>query len=167
VVATADWINHAILSYEEASAGVRALARRGLLVERAHGVLVLSLAARNGFAAAYGTRKRMGVFKLWDVADALIARQAHAREIGEHVYDGPDSPFSPDWFLYVRSCIVANGRSTFEQVLADPKEMLKDLELEALLYVASKAYARKTGKEFTYVPSTSYETFSNDAGWKA
>ena len=81
VVATADWINHAILSYEEASAGVRALARRGLLVERAHGVLVLSLAARNGFAAAYGTRKRMGVFKLWDVADALIARQAHAREI--------------------------------------------------------------------------------------
>ena len=75
VVATADWIDHAILSYEEASAGVRALARRGLLVERAHGVLVLSLAARKQFAAAYGTRKRMGVFKLWDIADALIARQ--------------------------------------------------------------------------------------------
>jgi hypothetical protein len=75
VVATADWINHAILSYEEASAGVRSLARRGLLVERANGVLVLSPAARKGFAAAYGTRKRMGVFKLWDVADAVIARQ--------------------------------------------------------------------------------------------
>jgi hypothetical protein len=67
----------------------------------------------------------------------------------------------------VRSCVVANGRSTFEQVLADPREMLKDLEFEALLCVASKAYERKTGKEFTYVPSTSYETFSNDAGWKA
>jgi hypothetical protein len=86
---------------------------------------------------------------------------------GEAAKGGPDSPFSPDWFLYVRSCVVANGRSTFEQVLADPREMLKDLEFEALLCVASKAYERKTGKEFTYVPSTSYETFSNDAGWKA
>jgi hypothetical protein len=75
VVATADWINHAILSYEEASAGVRTLARCGLLVERADGVLVLSPAARKGFASAYGTRKRMGVFKLWDAADVLIARQ--------------------------------------------------------------------------------------------
>jgi Protein of unknown function (DUF4240) len=93
--------------------------------------------------------------------------EAHAREIGEQAYDGPDSPFSPDWFLYVRSCIVANGRSTFERVLTDPNEMLKDLEFEALLYVASKAYERKTGKDFTYVPSTSYETFTNDAGWKA
>jgi hypothetical protein len=75
VVVTADWINHAILSYEEVSVGVRALARRGLVAERAGGVLVLSPAARKGFAAAYGTRKRMGVFKLWDAADALIARQ--------------------------------------------------------------------------------------------
>jgi hypothetical protein len=48
VVFTADWINHAILSYEEVSAGVRALARRGLVVERAGGILVLSLAARKG-----------------------------------------------------------------------------------------------------------------------
>ena len=92
--------------------------------------------------------------------------EAHAREIGDEAYDGPGSPFSPDWFLYVRSCVVANGRSTFERVLADPKEMLRDLEFEALLYVASKAYQRKTGTEFTYVPTTSYETFSNEAGWK-
>ena len=75
VIFFADWINHAIMSYEEVSAGVRALARRGLVVERAGGILVLSLAARKGLAAAYGTRKRMGVFKLWDAADALIAQQ--------------------------------------------------------------------------------------------
>jgi hypothetical protein len=92
--------------------------------------------------------------------------EAHAREIGEHAYQGPGAPFSPDWFLYVRSCIVANGRSTYEQVLADPKKMLKDLEFETLLYVAAKAYERKTGKEFTYSPPTSYETFRNEAGWK-
>jgi len=75
VIAFADWINHAILSYEEASAGVRALARRGLLVERAGGILVLRLAARRGLAAAYGQRKRMGVFKLWEAADELILKQ--------------------------------------------------------------------------------------------
>jgi hypothetical protein len=75
VIFFADWINHAILSYEEVSAGVRALARRGLVVERTGGVLVLSLGARKGLAAAYGTRKRMSVFKLWAAADALIAQQ--------------------------------------------------------------------------------------------
>jgi hypothetical protein len=51
VIFFADWINHAIMSYEEVSAGVRALARCGLVVERAGGVLVLSPAARKGFAA--------------------------------------------------------------------------------------------------------------------
>lgn len=92
--------------------------------------------------------------------------EAHAREIGEGAYDRPGSPFSPDWFLYARSCVVANGRATFEEALAHPKGMLKDLEFEALLYVAAKAYERKTGEELTYVPSTSYETFGNGAGWR-
>jgi hypothetical protein len=65
VIAFTDWNNHAIMSYEEVSAGVRALARRGLVVaERAGGVLVLSVTARKGLAAAYGARKRMSVFKL-------------------------------------------------------------------------------------------------------
>jgi len=72
---TADWINHALPTYEEVSTGLRALARRGLVAERANGLVVLTVAARKGLAAAYGTRKRMGVFKLWDAADALIAKQ--------------------------------------------------------------------------------------------
>jgi hypothetical protein len=75
VVGTADWINHAVVTYEELSSGVRALARRGLLVERAGGVLALSPAARKGMADAYGTRKRMSLFKLWEAADALIDRK--------------------------------------------------------------------------------------------
>jgi hypothetical protein len=75
VLFVGDWINHAIMSYEEVSAGVRALARRGMVVERAGGVLVLSLAARKRLAAAYGARKRMSVFKLWEAGDGLIARQ--------------------------------------------------------------------------------------------
>ncbi len=36
---------------------------------------MVSPAARKGFTAVYGARKRMGVFKLWDAADALIAQQ--------------------------------------------------------------------------------------------
>jgi hypothetical protein len=75
VVGTADWINHAVVTFEELSSGVRALARRGLIVERVGGILVLSPAARKGMADAYGTRKRMSLFKLWEAADALIGRQ--------------------------------------------------------------------------------------------
>ncbi len=44
--------------------------------------------------------------------------------------------------------------------------MLKDLTFESLLVIASAAYERKTGKQFVYVPSRSYETYSNEEGWK-
>jgi hypothetical protein len=74
LIGVADWINHAILSHDEVCTGVKTLARHGLLVEKA-GVLVLTLRARRGMAAAYGTRKRMSVFKLWDAGDVLIASQ--------------------------------------------------------------------------------------------
>jgi hypothetical protein len=74
-IGAADWINHAVVTYEELSSSVRSLARHGLLVERAGGVVALAPAAKKGLAAAYGTRKRMSVFKLWEAADALIARQ--------------------------------------------------------------------------------------------
>ena len=78
VVATADWINHGILSYEELTVGVRTLARRGLLTKRGQGaaeVIVLTAVARKGLAAAYGARKRLGVFKLWEAGERLIAAQ--------------------------------------------------------------------------------------------
>ena len=74
LVGAADWINHAILTREEAGSSIRALGERRLLRERA-GVISLTPAARKGLAAAYGKRKRMGVFKVWAAADALIALQ--------------------------------------------------------------------------------------------
>jgi hypothetical protein len=43
--------------------------------------------------------------------------------------------------------------------------MPKDLTFEALLSLASKAYFRKTGKKFDYLPLTSIETYSNSIGW--
>jgi hypothetical protein len=91
---------------------------------------------------------------------------AHAREIGEDSYQEDDVHFSVDWFLYVRCCVVANGPQLFEEALADPKEMPKDIEFEELLYVAEKAYERKTGEELDHVSPVSYETYSNRSGWK-
>jgi hypothetical protein len=46
--------------------------------------------------------------------------------------------------------------------------MPKDVEFESLLYVAQRAYERKTGSEDDVVESTavSFETFSNQNGWK-
>jgi uncharacterized protein DUF4240 len=93
--------------------------------------------------------------------------EPHARAIGKHSYQGDDQEFSVDLFLYVRCCVVANGLKYYDLVLASPAKMPRDMEFEALLYIAGKAYKRKTGQEFSFVPSVSYETFSNKAGWAA
>ena len=74
LVGTADWINHAILTYKELVEGVRELVAHGLLQERNQSI-GLTRKARATFARAYGGRKRMSVFKVWAAADALIATQ--------------------------------------------------------------------------------------------
>ena len=92
--------------------------------------------------------------------------RAHAENSGDNAYH-PNTHFSVDLFLYDRCCVLANGRDFFEKVLADPCLMPKDLSFEPLLYVAANAYERKTGKTMDdYLPACSYETFSNEAGWK-
>jgi len=93
--------------------------------------------------------------------------EQHARQIGKWAYSGPDTEFSVDFFLYVRCCVVANGRAFFENALKNPARMPKDVEFEALLSVAGEAHRLKTGEEFTFVPPVSYETFANAAGWAA
>lgn len=50
-------------------------------------------------------------------------------------------------------------------VLADPQQMPKDMEFEALLSVAPFAYQRKTGQDFDHATPLNYETYSNQAGW--
>lgn len=91
--------------------------------------------------------------------------EVHAREIGGGAYTGPDDEFSVDSFLYVRCCVVANGKRMYETVLKAPKRMPKDREFEALLQVAAEAYRAKTGENFDFQPSVSCETFSNKTGW--
>ena len=91
--------------------------------------------------------------------------EAHARHMGENSYKGPDEFFSVDEFLYTRCAVVANGQECFEQILADANEFPEDAEFEAILYVASTAYEKKTSKEYPHSPATNFETFSNKKGW--
>lgn len=92
---------------------------------------------------------------------------AYASNIGPDSYkDGKH--FSVDYFLYVRCCVVANGKEYYERVLNDPTEMPEEMDFEALLYLADEAYNKKMGTEdenlFTRL---SFETFSNEKGWTA
>ncbi len=81
--------------------------------------------------------------------------------------DDPEEGYlSVDDFLYTRCAVVANGRDFYETVRNKPVEMPKDLTFEPLLYVTLHAYKRKTGKEFMFVPTHNYETYSNKEGWK-
>lgn len=92
--------------------------------------------------------------------------EAWAREGGENAFTGPHGgAFHPDSFLFARACVVANGRQFYEAVLADPKLFPKDVEFEAMLYVAAQAYEEKTGEEYTHASGTNYETFANYAQW--
>jgi len=95
----------------------------------------------------------------------LLDGEVYAREIGNDSFAGVKGDFAQNWFLYVRCCAVANGKAVFESILADPKEMPKDIEFQALLSIAPKAYKKKTGHRFNYETIFSYETFSNHADW--
>ena len=108
---------------------------------------------------------------LFEFADILSEKlytldaRAYAKNIGEDAWS-PDRYFSVDNFLYARAGVVANGKKVYEKVLQNPELMPKDITFEALLYLPSDAYERKTGKKLDYVPAFSIETYSNKIGWK-
>ena len=94
-----------------------------------------------------------------------LDQRKYAEHIGMSAFH-PDQFFSVDNFLYARACVIANGKTFFQQVINNPKTMPKNLNFEPLLYVAMIAYEEKTGKEFSYLPKRITETFSNKQGWK-
>jgi hypothetical protein len=120
-------------------------------------------------AMALSTFSEGDIFHFDDIlAEKLyqLDGEIFAREIGEHSYKGSSEDFSADYFLYARCAVVANGKQLFEQVLADPTRMPKDLEFEALLTLASAAFQSRTGSDnYPHVSEISYETFSNAEGW--
>lgn len=95
----------------------------------------------------------------------LLDTKGHAKEIGEGSFT-EEGYFSVDQFLYARCVVVANGKDLYETVLKSPSSFPKDMEFEALLYIVHAAYEKKTGLQYDGVTKLSYETFSNEAGWR-
>lgn len=63
--------------------------------------------------------------------------------------------------------MVANGKDVYERVLHNPAQMPKDITFEALLYIPSAAYERKTGNQYDYTPAYPIETYSNqESPWE-
>jgi predicted DNA-binding WGR domain protein len=90
----------------------------------------------------------------------------YASNIGDFSYKDETQHFSNDYFLYVRCCVVANGKEFYEFVLANPTEMPKDLDFEALLYLPDEAYKKLTNTEqYDYQPKFDYETYANSEKW--
>lgn len=107
---------------------------------------------------------------IFEFADLLSEKlyaldgQKYAENIGEDAWS-PERYFSVDNFLYARCCAIANGKEMYEQVLRNPALMPKDCTFEALLYVPSAAYERKTDRPYDYAPAFPIETYSNKEGW--
>ena len=101
--------------------------------------------------------------KLYALDTRAICRGTYRGQIDP---DDGDDYVSADDFLYSRCVIVANGKKFFERALAKPNEVPQEMEFESLLYVARAAYEKKTGKEYDRLTKLSWESFSNEAGWK-
>ena len=108
----------------------------------------------------------LSVSKIFGFQERL-AEKLHALDQERLARQYPDYPkrFSVDGFLYDRLCVVANGRKSYEAVINDPSLMPTAVSFEPLLYVADKAYQKKTGHAMEYLPTVSYETYANAAGW--
>ncbi len=96
--------------------------------------------------------------KLWRL-DTEVYADAMMRE-------DEDGYFSADEFLYARCCVVANGKEAYDSVLIEPTKFPTNLTFETLLYVAGRAYDRKTGNKFNSTPAYNFETGNNKQGWQ-
>ena len=108
------------------------------------------------------------IFKFEDILSEKLFNldaKKYAENIGDDSYS-ENNYFSVDGFLYVRACVVANGREFYKSVVEQPTLMPKEVDFEPLLTIAHEAYRTRTGKtDFNHTPKLSYETFSNQQGW--
>ncbi|MFK7932418.1 MAG: DUF4240 domain-containing protein [Saprospiraceae bacterium] len=95
-----------------------------------------------------------------------LDKKLFAQQLAERYAWQLDQPFSSDHFLYARAYVIAQGKYFYEKVLKNPALMPQNEVFEELLYVAATAYEKKTGEAFNYIPSVSFETFSNPDGWE-
>lgn len=91
---------------------------------------------------------------------------SYASNIGDDSYKNEDDFFSTDNFLYARCVVVANGKEYYEYVLADPTQMPKDCEFEAILSLSYDAYNKKMNTDIILDTKFCFETFSNIEAWE-
>ena len=103
--------------------------------------------------------------------DDIMARKLYdidGKAWGKNVEAACDGYLSSDFFLYVRCCVVANGKEFYETVLKNSDQMPGDLEFESLLYLPATAWSKKTKKEvedYPHLHAVDIETGANKANW--
>jgi len=121
-------------------------------------------------APAIDALMKLDVDLLYKFQDLLATKlyaldqQVFAENIGSRRYGGGNN-FSVDTFLYARAAVVANGQKYYEAVLNDPMKMPKEFTFEPLLFIAATVFQQKTNQDWDYLPTPSYETYSNIKGW--
>lgn len=76
---------------------------------------------------------------------------------------------SDDSFLYARCVALINGPDYYEKARRGRAKEMWDMEFEALLYVPSRAWAKKHHREpggYSHFPPLSVETGSNRDAWE-
>ncbi len=76
-----------------------------------------------------------------------------------------DESLSADLFLYARCAVLANGRTFYERVRANPTLFPKGLYFDALLRLPEAAYELRAGQPLPRAPKYIYETGFNVEGW--
>lgn len=74
-----------------------------------------------------------------------------------------------DTFLYSRCAALINGPDFYEKVKRGRMKKVWGMDFEALLYVPGKAWAlkhRRSADDYPHISPLSYETGSNEEGWK-
>ena len=90
------------------------------------------------------------------------------REFAKKLY-AEDEYMSDDFFLYQRCVALVNGKCYFDGMLNGTIQPDPDLEFESILYLPSRAWAKKHNADpddYPYFTKTNYETGSNANGWK-
>lgn len=100
-----------------------------------------------------------------------MAELLHAldtRELADKLY-AEDEYMSDDMFLYQRCCVLVNGKNYYNSILNGTEPPDPELEFEAILYLSSRAWAKKHNADpddYPYITKISYETGSNTEKWK-
>jgi hypothetical protein len=96
-----------------------------------------------------------------------LAQALYALDGRKYADESGESRGSDDGFLYARCYVVGCGKANYEAVLAEPALMPKTTDgwFEGLLTVAEKAFKQRGGGEWTFLPSVSHETGSNEEMW--